>query len=67
MYISTKDRDYIVNFLSGVVVPAQTGANIMNTVDFLSNLPEEKPVGEAKKNDEKPAEEKLPKQEAPKK
>ena len=44
MYISKADRDSIVDFLSGIVATPQTGASIMTAINFLSNLPEEKPV-----------------------
>jgi hypothetical protein len=43
MYLKKEDRDSIVNFLQNVVVPAPTGASIMQIVNLLSNLPEEKP------------------------
>tara|TARA_R110000868_G_scaffold178700_2_gene418518 strand:+ start:3275 stop:3433 length:159 start_codon:yes stop_codon:yes gene_type:complete len=39
--IQNKDRDAIVNFLENMIVPAQTGATIMQIVDLLKKLEEQ--------------------------
>ena len=44
--IEAKDRDIVINFLNGLVVPAPIGAEVVNVVNFLRNLPaleDEKP------------------------
>lgn len=40
LHLQEKDRDAVVQFLQTVIVPAQTGAWIMQIVQILSSLPD---------------------------
>jgi hypothetical protein len=41
LLLDNKDRDAIVSFLEAIVVPAQTGANIMQVTALLKKLEEQ--------------------------
>lgn len=46
LLLQEKDRDAVVSFLETIVVPDQTGANIMQVTSLLRNLPIDNPAPE---------------------
>ncbi len=51
LLLKKEDRDSICNFLSGLIVPAQTGQSVMAIVDLLWSLKEQEVTPTEAKND----------------